>query len=1028
MDSRMIQLTAAAHKYGNLNICSCGRNFFPSDVFGGHSRIKGLGNPIIIKADGLLHTIKTDIPTHRKTGKPRWIFRNRAWVKEFVKYHKLNIDDIVTITRVDEKTYKVATNNNSQTSEGYLLKVVEKREARKKYSLACDGKQTRKRFEKNSDDVLPRLLRHDWSFSEEGGGNDVFSLHPYPAKFIPQIPRTLIKDLAISENTIVCDPFSGYGTTLIVAQEYGCRSVGIDLNPIACLISRVATRVCPNDLLSIARQCLNKAQKNSLEYVPPNIPNLDHWFKKPIQEAIIRLLAQIKQVHLQPLREALQLALSSIIVRVSNQDSDTRYAAVAKLVTGADVFSFFEKTCQRYAQVLRPKEMNLPDATVLNKDIFTVTPADFSEPVGLIICSPPYPNAYEYWLYHKYRMWWLGFDPLYVKEREIGARPHFFKKNGQGPDDFTHQMKRVFQLFTQICTQDAYVCFVLGNSKIHGQIIDNTKLLLEAASSYGFQVRAILPRDIALTRKSFNLAHSRIQTENIIVLQRMPLKQKTSSVSLYWHKYQYFPYEKRFALREIAALPKLISYASNLNKVDLVIKEPKPENLNRLVYFANYEAHGHFSGKTLQGLLENGTTTNGNGRKQSTRYSVHGLHEYKGKFNPQVVRGILNWFSLPNTAQIIDPFCGSGTAIVEAVFAGYHAYGWDLNPFATYLTNAKLMALRADPDFLHNLADKIIRLAKAPCECPVLENARLIYLQRWFPSKILQEIEAIKKAIEQIAGDTAPIFKVVLSNLLREYSFQEPSDLRIRRRITPLPTTPILSVYSTAIASMIDSLRHTRLIFPSLKTIAGAFLADGRYLDAVISKSPVPLAADFAITSPPYATALPYIDTQRLSLVWLDLISPENIRSAEESLIGSRETSDAELCLLRKAITNDDAKLPPTAVELCERLLNRMSNVDGFRRRAVPGLLYRYFVDMKKTFATVLQVMKRGGYYALIVGTNRTTIGGVTEIIDTPTYLTEIAKSTGWNLVESVKLETYNRYGIHCANAVQNEVLLVLRK
>ena len=508
----------------------------------------------------------------------------------------------------------------------------------------------------------------------------------------------------------------------------------------------------------------------------------------------------------------------------------------------------------------------------------------------------------------------------------------------------------------------------------------------------------------------------------------MPLNQKSISVSLYWHKYQYFPYEKRFGLREIAALPKLISCAPNSKKVDIVIKEPKVENLNRLVYFDNYEAQGLFSGKTIQGLLENGNTINSNGRKQSTRYSVHGLHEYKGKFNPQVVRGILNWFSLPKDAQIIDPFCGSGTAIVEAVFAGYHAYGWDLNPFAIYVTNAKLMALRSDPDFLHSLSKEILRLAKTTCQCPVIKSQRLIYLQKWFPSKTLQEIEAIRKAIKKIAGDNAPIFLIVLSNLLRDYSLQEPSDLRIRRRITPLPTNPILKVYHTAISRMIASLRHTHQIFPSLNLMTDAFLADGRNLDEIISKSPVSIAADFAITSPPYATALPYIDTQRLSLIWLDLILPENIRSAEKCLIGSREISDKELRLLHKTISNDNANLPPTVVELCARLLNRMSNVDGFRRQAVPGLLYRYYVDMKKTFATVLQVVKSGAYYVLIVGTNRTTISGVTEIIDTPTYLTEIAKSTGWNLVESVKLETYKRYGLHYTNAIQDEVLLVLRK
>ncbi len=82
MESRTITLTKAAFDHGNLNIRSCGKNFFPQDVFGNSSRRKGIGAPIIIKADGILRPIETDIPTDVKTGKPRWIFRNRSWVKE----------------------------------------------------------------------------------------------------------------------------------------------------------------------------------------------------------------------------------------------------------------------------------------------------------------------------------------------------------------------------------------------------------------------------------------------------------------------------------------------------------------------------------------------------------------------------------------------------------------------------------------------------------------------------------------------------------------------------------------------------------------------------------------------------------------------------------------------------------------------------------------------------------------------------------------------------------------------------------
>ena len=111
MESRVIQLTSAAHKHGNLNIRPCGKDFFPPDAFGGPSRKAGIGTPIKLKVDGLSNPIETDIPRD-KTGKPRWIFRKRKWVKEFVHCHKLRPHDTVTINRINERTYEVTPENH----------------------------------------------------------------------------------------------------------------------------------------------------------------------------------------------------------------------------------------------------------------------------------------------------------------------------------------------------------------------------------------------------------------------------------------------------------------------------------------------------------------------------------------------------------------------------------------------------------------------------------------------------------------------------------------------------------------------------------------------------------------------------------------------------------------------------------------------------------------------------------------------------------------------------------------------------
>lgn len=111
MESRTIEITRAARRYGNLNIRACGRDFFPPDVFGG-AKVTSPGVAITLKVEGLSDPIKTDIPTDAKTGSPRWIFRKRKWVKEFVNSKSLGPGDKVTISRVSERTYRVAPVNN----------------------------------------------------------------------------------------------------------------------------------------------------------------------------------------------------------------------------------------------------------------------------------------------------------------------------------------------------------------------------------------------------------------------------------------------------------------------------------------------------------------------------------------------------------------------------------------------------------------------------------------------------------------------------------------------------------------------------------------------------------------------------------------------------------------------------------------------------------------------------------------------------------------------------------------------------
>ena len=379
-----------------------------------------------------------------------------------------------------------------------------------------------KRKKELMDKSISGLRAIDWDF-EKSVSSSIHSIHPYPARFIPQIPKNLIEIFHPGDGSAVLDPFCGSGTTIIEAVSQGIDAVGIDLNPLACLIAKVKTTLLPYVLGEVGRRIISDAEKavvdNSINI--PDIPRLDHWFKKDIQKALAALIKRINEEKVVPVKEALQIALSSIIVRVSNQESDTRYAAIEKNVTAKDVFDNFEIAVKNLDKAIFSVSQNLfgqlGKATIINKDVLDVSPRDLPLDIGLVITSPPYPNAYEYWLYHKYRMYWLGMDPVEVRKREIGARPHYSKTNGQDENDFERQMRIVFKLLTNSMRKNGKVCILVGRSIIRGRVIDNVNILKSAGESNGFVVEDVIERNIAVTRKAFNPVYSSINKEHILV-------------------------------------------------------------------------------------------------------------------------------------------------------------------------------------------------------------------------------------------------------------------------------------------------------------------------------------------------------------------------------------------------------------------------------------------------------------------------------------------------------------------------------
>lgn len=373
--------------------------------------------------------------------------------------------------------------------------------------------------------ISARFSSADWSFSTRGRGEPEF--HPYPARYIPAIPGQIV-DLLEVRDGVVLDPFCGSGTTLAEARRRGLSAVGVDINPIACLISRV--RVSPwiqGDAEHLERHLrgLRRAASTS-DHVGDefaDIPRLDHWFPSHAQIALSGAIRYVRAIPEEdPWRDRVAVAVSAATVKVSRQDSDTRYAAIDKAGDQETVARALELSLAKTGNWLKRNTSDYDTtvtATVLRQDARLL--GQIAEgSVSLACFSPPYPNAYEYWLYHKYRMYWLGFDAVAVRSAEIGARPHYSKKNGLTEVDFAQQMQEVFVGLRRVIRAGGFMAIIVGDSVIGGRTIDNGFLLTETAGAAGFSLEHAGVRDIETGKSSFNRAHSRgRRTEHILVFR-----------------------------------------------------------------------------------------------------------------------------------------------------------------------------------------------------------------------------------------------------------------------------------------------------------------------------------------------------------------------------------------------------------------------------------------------------------------------------------------------------------------------------
>ncbi len=410
------------------------------------------------------------------------------------------------------------------------------------------------------------------------------------------------------------------------------------------------------------------------------------------------------------------------------------------------------------------------------------------------------------------------------------------------------------------------------------------------------------------------------------------------------------------------------------------------------------------------------------------RYGPHDLHEYRGKFFPQLVRSLLNIAGACPGDTVFDPMCGSGTTLCEAVASGMNTVGSDLNPLSVLIARTKTLVVGLSPSEFRRKMREYRDSFKFGVAAPELvwPADDLAYLQGWFDPFALNDIAAILAGVRRVRSQPyKDLLLVCLSNIIRAVSWQRLEDLRVRKEVREYARGDAQARFLTELDSQVDRIGCYLEMREGAKCgrLKGIFNVDAVAMGPELRN--LAGTVDVLITSPPYATALPYLDTDRLSLVALGLLPRSRHRGTEANMVGTREITEAQRRELWTSYMARREELPGEVTSLIDRVAehNHGEGV-GFRRRNLPALLGKYYLAMLDAMRSARQMCRQGGRAFYVVGNNSTELSGQRIDIPTDRFLFEIGRLAGWRQRDFIAMELLVSRDIFKENRGSSESIL----
>lgn len=229
----------------------------------------------------------------------------------------------------------------------------------------------------------------------------------------------------------------------------------------------------------------------------------------------------------------------------------------------------------------------------------------------------------------------------------------------------------------------------------------------------------------------------------------------------------------------------------------------------------------------------------------STGYATHGLFPYRGKFHPQLIKGLLNILGVEKGETILDPMCGSGTANIEAALMGINSFAVDISPFCQLMTRVKYEALTISPQLFSKYK---------------LDSTKLF--------EFFQKPESFSK-IEKLEQEKAKVYRLALLAFLDALGYSKRVKMSTHQQLFE----KVLKRYIQTVSEFISNKYFNKKNLGNVE-----ILTDSEALCIKLKNDSI----DCVITSPPYSFAIDYAENDKAQLEYLGY----DIKELKSKMVG----------------------------------------------------------------------------------------------------------------------------------------------